>query len=209
MITRLVRDCESAFRPGYLGLMRSTLGLALLVAAVACGSPTFNGVAIESPERSPALRLADSTGMYFDLGAQRGKVVLVFFGYTHCPDVCPTTLVDWRKAAAALGPETTDVRFVFVSVDPERDTPAVSQRYAARFSPGFIGLSGTRAQIDSTLAAWKLAAFRDGIPGDTNPSYTVSHPSQVFVVDPDGRLRLLHRAGLTPAQIASDIKALL
>lgn len=189
--------------------MRAALGIALLVAAAACGSPALNGVAIESPEQAPVLRLTDSTGTAFDLAAQKGKVVLIFFGYTHCPDVCPTTLVDWRKAAAALGPAVSDARFVFVTVDPERDTPAVAQRYAARFSPDFIGLSGTRAEIDSTLARWKLAAFRDGIPGDTSSSYTVSHPSQVFVIDPDGKLRLLHRAGLTPTQIAADIKALL
>jgi protein SCO1/2 len=101
------------------------------------------------------------------------------------------------------------VRFVFVSVDPERDTPAIAQRYAARFSPSFIGATGSRAEIDALLADWKLAAFRDGPPGSSDATYTVSHPSQVFVIDRDGQLRLMHRAGLTPAQIAADIRALL
>jgi protein SCO1 len=135
--------------------------------------------------------------------------VLVFFGYTHCPDVCPTTMVDWRKATDSLGAKASGATFVFVSVDPERDTPALAQRYAARFSPSFLGLTGTRPQIDSLLATWKLSAFRDGVPGDTAASYTVSHPSQVFVIDREGQLRLLQQAGLTPAQIASDIEALL
>jgi protein SCO1/2 len=94
-------------------------------------------------------------------------------------------------------------------VDPERDTPAIAQRYAARFSPSFVGLTGSRPAIDALMGTWKIAAFRDGIPGDSSATYTVSHPSQVFVVDRDGQLRLMHRAGMTPAQVAADIKALL
>jgi protein SCO1/2 len=189
--------------------MRQLVALAAIAAFAGCSGPSFNGVVLDPPERAPVLRFADSTGARFDLGEQRGKVVLVFFGYTHCPDVCPTTLVDWRRAADSLGTEAKQVRFVFVSVDPERDTPALAQRYAARFAPAFVGLTGTRAQVDATLAGWKLASFRDGTPGDTSSTYTVSHPSQVFVVDRDGQLRLMHRAGLTPAQIAADIRALL
>jgi protein SCO1/2 len=181
----------------------------LLFSLAACSPPAFNGVTFDPPEPAPPLRLTDSTGTPFSLEAQKGKVVLVFFGYTHCPDICPTTLLDWKKAAAALGDRARDVRFIFVSVDPERDSPAVAQRYAARFDPSFTGLSGTPAEIETLLESWKLAAFRDGIPGDTAAVYTMSHPSQVSVVDPDGRLRLMHRAGLTPAQIAADIRALL
>lgn len=185
------------------------LRLVLAVSVIACSSATFNGVELSPAEPAPALRLADSTGRVFDLSRERGKVVLVFFGYTHCPDICPTTLADWKRAADSLGALALETRFVFVSVDPERDTPGVAQRYAARFSPAFLGLTGSRAEIDSALAGWRLAAFRDGIPGDTSTSYTVSHPSQVFVIDPGGRLRLMHRAGLTPMQIRDDIRALL
>lgn len=180
---------------------------ALLLAG--CDGPAFNGIILDPPERAPRFRLADSTGAGFDFDAQREKVVLVFFGYTHCPDVCPTTLLDWRKAAALLGEESEAVRYVFVSLDPERDTPALAQRYAARFDSRFIGLTGTRAQIDAMMRDWKIAAFRDGIPGDTTSAYTLTHPSQVFVIDGEGRLRLMHRAGLTPDQIAADIRALL
>lgn len=183
------------------------VGLALLLAG--CDGPAFNGIILDPPERAPRFRLADSTGADFGLDAQREKVVMVFFGYTHCPDVCPTTLLDWRKAAALLGEESEAVRYVFVSLDPERDTPALAQRYAARFDSRFIGLTGTRAQIDAMMRDWKIAAFRDGIPGDTTSAYTLTHPSQVFVIDGEGRLRLMHRAGLTPDQIAADIRALL
>lgn len=175
----------------------------------ACSAPSFNGVSLDPADAAPPLALTDSAGQRFSLADQRGKVALVFFGYTHCPDVCPTTLLDWKKAAATLGDRATDVRFVLVSVDPERDSPALTQRYAARFRPDFIGLTGTRSEIDGLMRAWKVAAFRDGIPSDTAAFYTVSHPSQVFVVDREGRLRLMHRPGLTAAQIASDIRALL
>ena len=100
------------------------------------------------------------------------------------------------------------MRFVFVSVDPERDSPAELQRYAARFSPEIRALTGTRAEIDTLLSRWDLGAFRDGAPTDTI-SYMVSHPSQVFVLDREGRLRLMQRGGLTPAQIVADIRTLL
>jgi len=189
--------------------MRALPATCLFVFATACATPVFNGVVLDPAESAPPLHLADSAGVEFDLGRENGKVVLVFFGYTHCPDVCPTTLVDWRHASDSLGSQASQVKFVFVSVDPERDTPAVVQRYAARFSPSFIGVTGSRAAIDATLAAWKLAAFRDGVPGAPDAAYTVSHPSQVFVVDREGQLRLMHRAGLTPTQIADDVRALL
>jgi len=209
MITELVAERDTFPPPATFTAMRALFtGLAGLILS-GCQDPSFNGVALDPPERAQVLRLVDSAGAPFDLGQERGKVVLVFFGYTHCPDICPTTLVDWRRAADLLGPKAEDVRFVFVSVDPERDTPALTQRYAARFSPRFLGLTGTRPQVDALLATWKLASFRDGVPGDTSMVYTVSHPSQVFVVDRDGQLRLMHRAGLTPAQVAADITELL
>ncbi len=187
--------------------MRLALASALLLAA--CGSPSYNGAALDPAEPAPAIRLADSSGTPFELAAQHGNVVLVFFGYTHCPDVCPTTLADWRHVADSLGAKAAAVRFVFVSVDPERDTPASVQRYAARFSPQFIGLTGTPSQIDSLKSAWHIAAFRDGNPSDTSSMYIVSHPSQVFVIDNTGKLVLMQSAGLTVSQITSDIKALL
>ena len=208
MIT-ITRPGREMFRRLYFWSMRPLALAGLLLLAACSAAPTFNGVVLDPPEVAPPLRLADSAGMRFDLGAEKGKVALVFFGYTHCPDVCPTTLVDWRHVADSLGSKAADVRFVFVSVDPDRDTPAVAQRYAARFSPAFIGLTGTSAQIDAIKTAWKIASYRDGVPSDTTTTYTVTHPSQVFVIDRDGKLRLMLRQGLTPAQIAADIKALL
>jgi protein SCO1 len=210
MIT-IIPGLRETFRDdGYLATMRRlALAATLICAVTACSSPAFNGVVLEPAEAAPAIQLSDSTGAPFELSKQRGKVVLVFFGYTHCPDVCPTTLVDWRHVADSLGARAADVRFVFVSVDAERDTPALAQRYAARFSPTFVGLTGNRAQIDALKSTWKIAAFRDGNPSDTTSTYTVSHPSQVFVIDGSGKLRLMQRPGLTTSQVASDIRALL
>jgi protein SCO1 len=210
MITCSARQREQPFSLRYLLCMRWVLWFVAALAVFGCSGPTFNGVLLEPSDRAPALQLTDSVGRRYDLAADRGRVVLVFFGYTHCPDVCPTTLLDWRHAADSLGSAaSSSVRFIFVSVDPERDSPALTQRYAARFDPTFLGLSGSQAEIDALLKHWKLAAFRDGTPGDTSSTYTVSHPSQVMVVDREGNLRLLQRAGLTPAQIAHDIRELL
>jgi protein SCO1 len=182
------------------------LGLVLIIAA--CREPRFNGTAIEPPETAAEIDLRDSSGNRFRLSDQRGAVTLVFFGYTHCPDVCPATLADWRKVAVALGDDVQRVRFVFISVDPERDHPAALQRYAARFSPHIRGLTGSRPAIDSLLGRWHLGAFRSSAPTDTL-SYLVGHPSQVFVVDREGRVRLTQSGGMTTSQIADDIRALL
>ena len=207
MITIMMMSPEAQGWRHYLRTMRLALVAAVLLAA--CGSPSYNGAALDPAEPAAAIALSDSTGTPFDLGAQRGKVVLVFFGYTHCPDICPTTLVDWRHVSDSLGAKAAAVRFVFVSVDPERDTPASVQRYAVRFSPTFIGLTGTRTAIDALMKAWHIAAFRDGNPSDTSSRYIVSHPSQVFVIDNTGKLVLMQSAGMTVAQITSDIRALL
>lgn len=179
---------------------------AMAAALVAC-TPDFHGVVLDPPDPAPPLALVDSTGTPFDLAAQRGKVVLVFFGYTHCPDICPTTLADWRRAKALLGDDARDVRWVFVSVDAERDTPRAAHRYAARFDPEFIGLSGTPTAVTAALAQWRIGSFRDA--GGTDGTYTVSHPSSVYVIDREGRHRLLQRSGLPPAQVAEDIRNLL
>ena len=181
---------------------------ALAAALVAC-TPDFHGVVLDPPDPAPPLALVDSTGAPFDLAAERGKVVLVFFGYTHCPDVCPTTLADWHRARQALGDDASQVRWVFVSVDPERDDPRAAHRYAAKFDPAFVGLSGTPSQVAATLAQWKIGAHRDDAGRDTTVSYTVSHPSTVFVIDREGRQRLLHRLGLPADQVAADVRALL
>jgi len=186
------------------------MGGAAVLAAVACGGePPEHGFAIDPPRPAPALRLADAQGRAFDLAAQHGKLTFVFFGYTHCPDACPTTLTDWARAKALLGPMGSRVQFVFVSVDPDRDTPQVAQNYARQFDPAFTGLVAPAAQLDSIKAAWRFSVEREEMPGMKMGEYGVSHPASVFFVDGDGRMRFVFAPGSKPEEIASDLRRLM
>jgi protein SCO1/2 len=172
----------------------------------ACSAPKLNGIKFDPPEKAPAMVLARADGSTFDLHAQHGRVVMLFFGYTHCPDVCPTTLADWQKIYTALGRDTSRVEFVFVSVDPERDTPEIAQAYVNNFNRAFIGLSGDSVQIARTLAQFHLTAERENVQSANG--YAVRHSSQTFVIDPQGRLRLLYPFGISTDAIVSDLKQL-
>ncbi|HEY0972598.1 MAG TPA: SCO family protein [Gemmatimonadales bacterium] len=209
--------------PGKLARRGAALVAAVLLLG-ACGDDpaTFRGVALDPPEPAPALRLANAAGDTFDLAAERGRAVLLFFGYTRCPDVCPTTLADWARVRNELGDAADDVRFVFVSVDPERDTPAVAQEYASRFDSSFVGLSAERASLPALLAAWRIAAYEEPAPlpdsvaaADTLPpgmigeDYFVAHSSQTFLVDPEGRLRALYPVGTTAQDLVEDLRRVL
>ena len=185
---------------------RQFVALVALLAGAACGEP-MHGVEIADAEPAPSLRLVAADSTRFDLAEHQGSVVLVYFGYTHCPDVCPTTLSDWAQARRALGDRAQKVVFVFVSVDPERDTPELTQAYARQFDRTFIGLSGTEAQIDSMKTDWRIAAYAEG---DTRTrDYSVAHPAHTFLVDRQGRLRYLYEPGVRGEELARDLRKLL
>ncbi len=207
---------------------RAALTLAAAGAAAAAGAcdrllpPSFHGAVIEPPGPAPALRLPVATAPgaaagatpaggrpTFDLAratADSGRAALVFFGYTHCPDVCPTTLHDWVRVRRALGGDAARVRFVFVTVDPERDTPDAVARYVRAVDTSFVGLAGSRAEVDAVQRTWGVASYRDG---GSDSAYTVAHPAQVFAVDREGRLRLTHALGARPDDVAADLRQLL
>lgn len=136
----------------------------------------------------------------------RGKVVAVYFGYTHCPDICPLTMSHLASAVQQLGPDATDVRILFVTVDPRRDTPAVLRAYAAAFSPEARGLTGTAAQIKA-LAGRYHVAYSYGKP-DSHGNYTVTHSAAIYVFDEKGNGRLIGTEATPPAEIAHDLKQL-
>jgi protein SCO1/2 len=138
------------------------------------------------PRPAPALRLAQDDGAVFDLAGERGKAVVLFFGYTHCPDVCPTTMADFVSVKRDLGARADRVRWVFVSVDWGRDGPAEAMRYARAFDPSFIGLAGDSATLAPIMRGFQVAAFRE--PGASPETYTVAHSAQVFVVDTRQRM---------------------
>jgi len=191
-------------------LVRTLVAGTAAVLSLACrAKPPEHGMLIVDPQAAPALRLADAQGRPFDLSAQHGRLTFVFFGYTHCPDACPTTLTDWARARALLGPKGEAVHFVFVSVDPGRDSPAEAQRYARQFDPAFTGLAASAAEVDSIKAAWNFAVERDDMPGMKAGEYGVTHPAGVFFIDGDGRMKFVFAPGTTPADLASDLRRLL
>lgn len=136
-----------------------------------------------------------------------GKVVLLYFGYTHCPDVCPTTLADLAQALRLLGAEANRVSVLFVSVDPKRDTPAVLKSYAAGFAPQVVGLSGSQEQLEALTKRYRVAYSLGN--ADAYGNYVVYHSSSVFVFDPRGRVRLLAGDSDLPCAIAHDLEQLL
>jgi protein SCO1/2 len=153
------------------------------------------------------LGLTSAAGRRVNLAELRDKVVLVYFGYTFCPDVCPTTLSDLRKVMRALGPLADDVQVLMVSVDPERDAPDRVDEYVKRFDPRFIGLSGSAEEVAAAAAAYDVYYAREA--GSAATGYLVTHSSSVTLIDPAGRLRLAYAYGTPPADIAADIRQLL
>lgn len=185
-----------------------TIATAVVVTACA-GKPPEHGTLIQDPEPAPVLHLTDAGGRPFDLAAQHGRLTFVYFGYTHCPDACPTTLTDWARARALLGPKGAGVHVVFVSVDPARDTPELAAHYARQFDSTFTGLVASAAQLDSIKTAWSFAVEREEMPGMKPDEYGVAHPAGVYFVDGDGRMKFVFAPGSKPEEIASDLKRLL
>jgi protein SCO1/2 len=196
-------------------LYRSLLWLAGLVLLVACGSPyQYNGSEINPPKPLPDFTLTDHYGQPFQLSAQRG-ITLLYFGYTNCPDFCPATMGAWKQLKQHLGTAADEVQFVFVTVDPERDTPEVLQSYLANFDKSFLGLRPTRDQLAELSRGYM---FPNPVPhasehadhgNDATTAESINHVSRVYVVDPHQQLRLLFRPDDEPEAMAADIKALL
>jgi len=190
-------------------LRRSALLLSIVLGALGCRERPWHGITMDPMAPAPPLTVAGSAEdpvTQVALGAFRGDVVLLYFGYTHCPDVCPTTLADWARAKRALGADTAGVRWVFISVDPTRDTPATARAYATQFDPAFVGTAVSDGELAPLLKDWGIAAYPEGDP--RTPDYTVAHPAHTFVVDADGRFHLMIPPGVRGDQIAEDLRRL-
>lgn len=187
--------------------MRLAYGLvfAALVSCDAAG-PSFKSTDITGANYGKDFSLADHTGRVRTLGDFRGKVVVMFFGYTRCPDVCPTTLAELRAVKDQLGEDGTRLQVLFVTVDPERDTQKVLADYVPAFDPTFLGLYGDSGA--TTKVAKDFKVFFEKVPGRTSDGYTVDHTAGSYVFDPQGRLRLFARQG-NSASLIADIRALL
>ncbi|MBK4734746.1 SCO family protein [Noviherbaspirillum pedocola] len=151
--------------------------------------------------------LTDQNGKPRTLADFRGKAVVVFFGYTHCPDVCPTTMAEMAGVMKELGPQADRVQVLFITLDPARDTPEVLKAYVPAFDPRFLGLSGSQEQIDAVAKEFRV--FYQKVPGKEPGSYTLDHTAGSYVFDPQGRVRLFVRHGQGPEPIAHDLKLLL
>jgi protein SCO1/2 len=165
---------------------------------------TFHGVVMQSPRVAEDFTLPTSTGEKMSLSDFRGKYVVLFFGYTYCPDVCPTTLSDLQQMLKTLGAERADeVQVVMVSVDPERDTPEQLASYLNFFDPSYIGMTGTVEEIQPVAS--QFGVFFERQPGSENTDYLVDHTSAVTVIDPEGYVRVIFTYGVKGAEMASDL----
>lgn len=191
--------------------MRTLLRLALCLLALALAGcsrpPAFQGTDITGAAWGRDFRLTDHTGKTRTLADFRGKVVVLFFGYTHCPDVCPTTLGEMAQVMKQLGPDAQRVQVLFVTLDPARDTPALLAQYVPAFHPAFLGLYGDEATTRKTAADFKV--FYQKQPGSSPDTYTLDHGANTYVFDPQGRLRLLFGFGSGAAPLVHDIRLLL
>ena len=185
------------------------LGLICVLALAGCeNKPVFNALDITGIEGyGTDFRLTDHTGKVRTLADFRGKVVVIFFGYTQCPDVCPTTLSDMRKVTQLLGGDAEKLQVLFVTVDPKRDTPELLAKYVPAFNPSFLGLYGDAAATEKVAKDYRI--FYQIQPGKTAESYTVAHTAASLAFDPQGRLRLFINYGTEAEKIAADIKHLL
>ena len=180
-----------------------------LLGLTGCERPavTFKNTDITGIPYAQTVNLPDTTGQRRSLGDFKGKVVIVFFGYTQCPDVCPTTLAELAAVKRELGPDGNRIQPLFITIDPERDTPEVLQTYVTSFDPGFIALRGSLEE--TTAVAKEFKVYFAKVPGKTPTSYTMDHSSASYVFDARGKVRLLVRNGAGVPAWAADIRALL
>jgi protein SCO1/2 len=167
----------------------------------------FKNTDVTGLDYAKNFQLTDHNGKVRKLADFKGKAVVVFFGYTQCPDVCPTTMAEMANVMKELGPQSDKVQVLFITVDPERDTPELLSKYVPAFDPRFLGLTGDKAAIDKAAKEFKV--FYQKVPGKEPGSYTMDHTAGSYVFDPQGRIRLFVRHGQGTEPIVHDLKLLL
>jgi protein SCO1 len=191
---------------------RSLIALGAL-AAVGCDRAavpvtlSFKGVDITGATYAQDFKLADTEGLTRQLADFKGKLVVVFFGFTQCPDVCPGTMLELAAVKKALGADGARVQGVFITIDPERDTPEVLRAYVRNFSSDFVALRGSVAQTQALAKNFKV--FFAKVPGKTEGSYTMDHTAGSYIFDAKGQIRLFTRYGTGPEALADDLRLLL
>ena len=186
------------------------LGLYLLLAVLmACtpDKPVFKAIDLTGADYALGFELPDQNGQKRTLADFKGKVVVVFFGYTQCPDFCPTTLSDWVQVKQALAGKGDLLQAVFITLDPERDTPELLKAYMANFDASFLALVPPLQDLPALAKSFKI--YYKKVASSSGDSYTMDHSAGTYVYDTSGRLRLYARYGLGPAALAEDIGQLL
>lgn len=169
--------------------------------------PVFQATDITGASFARGFRLTDHNGQVRTLADFKGKAVAVFFGYIHCPDVCPTTLADFAAALQQLGPQADQVQVIFVTLDPERDTPELLKQFVPAFNPGFLGMVADAETLRQLAKEYKVVYQKTSVKGADD--YLIDHSAGTYIYDPQGNLRLLMPYGSSPDVIAHDLKTLL
>ena len=186
--------------------------LASMLTLSSCDQPqkpkvSFNNTDVTGLDYAKGFTLTDQNNQRRTLEDFRGKLVFVFFGFTHCPDVCPTTLAEMAGIMKALGPGSERLQVVFITLDPERDTPELLASFVPAFHPSFLGLTGDQATIDKVAKDFKV--FAQKVPGKDGKSYTIDHTAGSYVFDAQGRIRLFVRHGQPDDALLKDLRQLL
>jgi protein SCO1/2 len=204
----MMRWCFS--RKAGLLLLLSLLGLGLLAACDGrqpYKSPVFHSVDITGAHYADGVSLPDAEGQLRHFSEFKGKVVMLFFGYTQCPDVCPTTLAEIAALRQALGEQGQKIQPIFVTLDPERDTPPLLKAYLANFGADVVGLRGNMAQTQEVAKSFNV--YYSTVKGKTPDSYTLDHTAGTYIFDKAGRIRLFARYGIPAEQLQQDVAALM
>jgi protein SCO1/2 len=187
-------------------LLAALAGWIIITGRLPFSAPTLNGLPVQASGLVPDFTLTASTGERLSLSDLRGKVLLIYFGYTFCPDSCPTTMAELKKVPEALGDRANEAQVLMISIDPERDTPEVLRDYLAHFHPSFIGLTGTPEETQAVAALFDVYVNKH--EGTAATGYLVDHTASVLAIDKGGALRLLYPYDTPGEDIASDVRVL-
>jgi len=190
-------------------ILKTLICAVLAMSLLACGKPVekFNNTDLTGLDYAKDFQLTDHNGKARTLADFKGKLVVMFFGYTQCPDVCPTTMVEMAEVMQKMGADADKVQVIFVTIDPERDTQALLASYVPNFDKRFLGMYGDAAATAKVAKDFK--AFYQKVPGKTPGSYTMDHTAGSYVFDTEGHIRLFLRHGQGAEPIAQDLKHLL
>lgn len=192
-----------------ISLSRRGLLLGCALALVACSEPkpAFTGIDITGADYATGFSLTDHNGQKRTLADFKGKAVVVFFGFTQCPDVCPTSMTEMAEAKRLLGADGERLQGLFISIDPERDTPEIMKAYLASFDPTFLALYAAPDALPELAKSYRI--YYKKVEGKTPTSYSMDHSAGSYVYDPKGNIRLYHRYGTGTQALAADLKILL